>query len=152
NGGTSWLAIPAVSDSNALYLTNSASNKIRFEPSGTFYSNPLPDPTITIRAADQSQHYTNGNLINAYGAAASDSGSGSQNLNSFSDATSTLNIHVQALNGTVYVNSNWAGSGQDQSVTDSEGFTHSFGIDAFATISDALSFVATSGTVNVDGG
>ena len=58
---------------------------------------------------------------------------------------------MQQSPSVVYVNAAWAGDAQDTSVTDSFG-THFFGIDAFATISDGVSFVAPSGTVHVDAG
>ena len=64
---------------------------------------------------------------------------------------STLSVHVQQLNQTVYVDSAWAGSTQGQSVTDSFG-TYTFGINAFATIQNGVTFVASGGTVNVHSG
>lgn len=157
DGGTTWSNIPAVSDTNALYLTNSASNLIRFAPTGLFFSDGTmahPDPTITVRAADQSQGYADGSLIDAYSSSdsAADSGPAGQNLNSFSDQTYSASIRVMQLNSVVYVNSTWAGSSQGETVTDSEGHTHTFGIDAFATIQNGVDFVATGGTVNLDGG
>ena len=134
-------------------MTNLSTNKIRFQPSGTFSSNPptIADPTITVRAADQSRSYTNASLVNAFGSTSSDSGPTSENLNSFSDAAATLSVHVQALNATVYVDSTWAGSLQGQSVTDSFG-TFTFGINAFATVQNGVTFVAPGGTVNVHSG
>jgi hypothetical protein len=51
----------------------------------------------------------------------------------------------------VYVNAAWAGSGQGQVVTDGYG-SHSFGVDAFATIQGGVNAVASSGTVYADAG
>ncbi len=163
NSGGSWTSIPAVSDSSALYLTGAAGNRIRFVPNlvpSEFYSNgtTIPDPTITLRAADQSQQspaYANASLVNAFSSSmadtTADSGPDGQNLDSFSDSTSTASVRVQQLNAVVYVNSAWANNMQGDTVTDGFG-THTFGIDAFATVQNGVTFVAADGTVHVDAG
>jgi uncharacterized delta-60 repeat protein len=151
NSGTSWTAITGVSDSNALVLTNAASNLIRFVPTGA----ATGTASIGLRLYDQTQAYANGSFVNAYNSAGTDStansGPSALNLNSFSDATFTASVTVGASPSTVYVNSSWAGDSQNQTVTDSSG-THHFGIDAFATIQNGVNFVATGGTVYVDAG
>ncbi len=165
DGGSNWTDIPAtVSDTSALYLT--PSNLIRFVPDDGFFSvnsNDMqvnPDPTITVRAADQSQgaRYASGTLIDAFSSTdtAADSGSAGQNLNSFSDNSYSASIEVTQLKNVVYVDSAWATGftqGQNFSFTDARG-THNvtFGIDAFPTIQQGVDFVADNGTVYVEAG
>ena len=152
--GSHWTAIPAVSDASALVLTKLTSNLIRFVPN----TSPTPftgNATITLRLWDQTQTYANASLVNAYNSTvintSANSGPSSQNLNSFSDAAFTATINVSSLVSPVYVDQAWVGSTQDATVSDSHG-THTFGIDAFATIQDGVTFVASGGTVIIDAG
>jgi uncharacterized delta-60 repeat protein len=145
DGGTTYQPIP-VSTGSAFLLAQTTtgmagtkSNLVRFVPAGNFTGTAA----LTIRAWDETQG-ASGSL---YTIAASDNA----NLNTFSANSKTATITVTSLVAPVYVNSAWAGSAQDATVTDSLGYTHSFGIDAFATIQDGVNFVASGGTVNVDG-
>ena len=126
------------------------SNLIRFVPSANYFTAASPSAAITVRPWDGTQ----GASGSYYSSVSSNAAA---NLNSFSDDTPvpgsfTASIWVQQSASVVYVNSTWSGSTQNHTVTDSEGHTHSFGIDAFSTIASAQAFVAANGTVDVDGG
>ncbi len=144
NGGSSWTAIPTVNPASALLLaqqTGGSNHLIRFVPNSGY----VGSASITIRAWDETQG-TNGGTYNLNTDASS-------NLNSGSDNTYTLSITVDTAPTTVYVNSSWAGSAQNASVTDSLSHAHNFNIDAFATISSALTALSINGgTVEIDGG
>ncbi|HEY8749814.1 MAG TPA: hypothetical protein VIM11_17660, partial [Tepidisphaeraceae bacterium] len=140
NSGGTWTNIPAVSNGSALTLTDSASNVVRFVPTGTFAGTS----SITVRGWDQTK--------GSNGALADVTANSAANYNSFSDNAYAANISVVAKQNTVYVNASWVGTAEGGSaVSDSFG-SHTFGIDAFATVQNGVDFVASGGTVDVDAG
>ncbi len=143
DGGATFTTITTASDSSALLLaktTGAFNNLVRFKPN-TGFSGSV---TLSVRVWDKTQGAPLSTYDTTFSAA--------QNLNAFSDSTFSVTQTVVAAPASTYVNSTWAGTAQGASVTDSLGNTHTFGIDAFATVSDGVTYVASAGTVNVDGG
>ena len=139
DGGSTWSPISAASDTNALLLaqmTGVNANRIRFSP-GPNYTGTS---SITVRAWDETQG-TNGSTDNITADQAN-------NLNAYGDSSATLSIQVVQPSD-VYVNASWAGSSQGQTVSDGFG-SHTFGVDAFDTIQQGVSLVASGGTVHID--
>ena len=140
---TNWIDIPSgvsgVSDSNALLLAPTA--LVRFVPG----NNDTGSSTISVRAWDQT--------TGTNGAFASVPANAAANYNSFSDDTYTASIAVtiSVPPTVVYVDNSWTGYGYGTNATDGFG-QHTFGVNAFATIQDAVNAVASNGTVQVDAG
>ena len=146
DSGAHWTGITTasggtVSNSNALLLASSSANMLRFVPNpGSSAFSPV---SISVRGWDQT-HGSSGGFYDTTSDA-------SNNLNSISDNTLTASIAVDTAAATTYVNAAWAGSSQGQTVSDSFG-SHTFGVDAFATIQDGVNLVASAGTVHIDSG
>jgi uncharacterized delta-60 repeat protein len=147
DNGTTWTDIPvSVGVHSALLL--SPTDRVRFSPP-IGYNTGSPtvlsaEPTLSVVAWDQTVG-THGDT-NADTQPAVD-----PQFAQFGNTTSTLYQAITPAQTTVYVNSTWAGTNQGDTVTDGFG-SHTFGIDAFATVSDGTTFVAANGTVHVDAG
>jgi uncharacterized delta-60 repeat protein len=139
NSGGTWTNIPSVSDASALTLADSTSNRLRFVPTSTFTGMA----SLTLHVWDQTK--------GSNGTTSSVTANAAENYNSFSQNTYGATITVVQKAATVYVNAAWAGTPDGSPVSDGFG-THTFGIDAFATIQDGANGVAPSGTVEVDAG
>ncbi|MEQ9491210.1 MAG: LamG-like jellyroll fold domain-containing protein [Alphaproteobacteria bacterium] len=59
DGGDGWTDISAVSEANALVLTDDGQNRIRFLPEPNFFGTP----TLTVRAWDQTDGSSNGDFV-----------------------------------------------------------------------------------------
>ena len=101
NNGTTWNALGAVANNNALLLAADASTRLYFQPNAN-WNGTVPN-AITFRAWDQTSG-SNGTKVstNANGG-----------TTAFSTATDTASIAVAAVNDAPVVDLNAAGAGQD---------------------------------------
>ncbi|WP_218510279.1 DUF4347 domain-containing protein [Variovorax sp. dw_308] len=86
NNGSTWLVMPAVSDANALLLTNAGSSRVFFRPGPNF--NGSVDPGLTFRAWDTTSG-TNGGVADTRT---------NGTTTAFSLATDTVSASVTAVN------------------------------------------------------
>ncbi len=153
DGGTTWLPASAgitASDSSAILLDGvNPNNRIRFVPATGFTG---PAPALTVRAWDK--HF------GADGAIVDVNASSADQIDSFSIGTASISVSVTSAS-TVYVSKSWSitndigDPGLSQGDTVSDG-THSgliYGINAFSTIQDGVTFVdGATPVVNVGAG